>query len=121
MKSIDLAESGHENPPSMGAFTAEPYYPSAHIQVPEEKGDLDMPEEGLVTFCYRLRRETTTNKPNGKTICEYDLDLISLEGYKGKPDERPSKSDTSAGDALDKLMKEKEKEKGDDDDADEGY
>lgn len=116
MKPINLADSG---PEVVGGSTAEPYYPSAHIRVPEDKGELKMPDEGTVTFKYRLRRETTVNQPNGKTVCEYDLDLISLEGYKGTPDERPSKRDTSTEDSLDKLMK--QKEKASKKDGDEGY
>ena len=120
MKSIDLGQTGPESPISR-TEAPEPYYPSVQIVVPEEKGDIDMPEEGTVTFSYKLKRETTV-KREGKTVCEYDLDLTELNGYKGKADERPSKRDMSAEDALDKLAKEKmEKHEAEEDDEEEGY
>ncbi len=109
MTAIKLGSDGPGNPSMPHTTDPEPYYPSVHITVPEDQ--LDMPDEGTVTFKYKLRRETTVNRPNGKTVCEYDLDLTELTKYKKAVDERPAKSDTSAGDALDKLAEEKSKEK----------
>lgn len=114
MKSIKLGSAGPGAPVggSLRDSAPEEYYPTAHITVPED--EVEMPDEGTVTFKYKVRRETTVNRPNGEKVCEYDLDLTELVKYKKAVDERPAKSDTSAGDALDKLAKEKSEEKNED-------
>lgn len=94
------------------------YYPSVHLSGPEE---LDLPEEGTITFKYKLRREASSKDGDGKHRYDCDLDLTKLVSATPEKDERPSRRDTSTEDALDKLMKEREGDDGDDEDEDEDY
>lgn len=106
-KNIDLAIPSYagESPTSVSDHKQE--YPTLHLEFSGEDA-YDFPKDGTVTFQYHLASETESDR-NGKKRCSYTLEIRKLSGVKGEKDIRPSKTDTSASDALDKLMKEKEK------------
>ena len=77
-----------------------PVYPTVYLSVKE--GELDFPDSGVVTFRFRLSRESE-DKKQGK--CSYDLDLMEVLNIKADSKEKPEYEVESAGDALDKAMK----------------
>lgn len=81
-----------------------PEYPTAHLEF-KSGDDTELPKDGTITFKYHL-----SNKSEGDKRCSYTLDLKELVSVTGEKDIRPSKRDTSAEDALDKLAKEKSDE-----------
>jgi hypothetical protein len=85
-----------------------PDYPTLHLEGKE--GELEFPDEGVATFRYCVKSETTTTNPDGSKRCVYVLEIKSLSGVKKTADERPSKRDTSTEENLDRLMKEKQDE-----------
>jgi hypothetical protein len=106
-KNLDLAlppyglNSVPRSPESAG-----PDYPTLHLEGKE--GELEFPDEGVATFRYCVKSETTTKNPDGSEKCTYTLEIKNLVSVKKIADERPSKRDTSTEDNLDRLMKEKE-------------
>jgi hypothetical protein len=109
----DLGEQA-ESPTSVETQTGGTriFYPSVHLSGDEE---LDLPEEGTITFKFKIRREASSKGENGKLRYECDLDLTKLVAAEGEKDARPSKRDTSAEDSLDKLMKGRSDDSGDED------
>jgi hypothetical protein len=106
-KGIDLALPGYGSELASPATSDRPPdYPSLHLEFVGDDA-VDFPKDGKVTFEYHLASETESDR-NGKERCSYTLEIRKLLKVEGEKDIRPSKSDTSAADALDKLMKEKE-------------
>lgn len=87
--------------PDMASRDPEIYYPSVHIDLPE---GVDLPEEGTITFKFKLNRITEDVK-NEK--CCADLDLVSIVDTKAS---KSSKEEEYTGDTLDRLRKEVESE-----------
>jgi hypothetical protein len=117
-KSIDLALPGYSGESPVSAPTDRPPdYPTLHLEFTGDDA-VDFPKDGKVEFEYHLSSETESDR-NGKKRCSYTLEIRKLLDVEGEKDIRPSKTDTSAGDALDKLMK--AKESASDDDGDESY
>jgi len=120
MKELDLEITDKYGPigtvPASDSGSAK-YYPTLHL----EGSELDFPEDGTVTFEFSVKRRTESKNSDGSERCEYDLEIRKLKSVKAAPgekDEQPYKRDTSAEDALDRLMKEREAE-GSDDEGDE--
>lgn len=103
MKSINLEiDRNYDGAiPSPKAQDRPPEYPTAHLEFKSGE-DTELPKDGTITFKYHL-----SNKSEGDKRCSYTLDLKELVSVTGEKDNRPSKRDTSAEDALDKLAKEK--------------
>ena len=118
-KGIDLAlpAGGYGGDPISTASDRPPDYPTLHLEFTGDDA-VDFPKDGKVEFEYHLASETESDR-GGKKRCSYTLEIRKLLDVEGEKDIRPSKSDTSASDALDKLMKQKESES--DDDGDEDY
>jgi hypothetical protein len=107
MKEIDLSLKPESNSP-MGMAESRPLYPSFHYS--GEK-DLDLPMEGTMTVQFCITRKTSTETDTGKHHYSCDIDLKKITNVKSEVS-APTKRDTSAEDALDKLAEEKSKEKG---------
>lgn len=109
MKNIDLSFSYGDNPVMASSSPApEKHYPVLHL----EGSDLEFPEDGTATFEFCVKRRTESKNSDGSERCEYDLEIRTLKNVKATPgakDEQPYKRDTSAEDALDKLMSDKQK------------
>jgi hypothetical protein len=91
-------------------------YPEVYLKGDKE---LNLPEEGTITFKYCVLEEKHSERPyNPSYSCTLSLkELVSVESEK---DMRPAKADKTTEDALDKLAKEKAKEEADETD-EEGY
>lgn len=91
------------------------HYPSFHVVGTDELG---VPDSGTMTIKYKLVSETSSTWDGKKKYeCTVEVhEIVSADGSDNvKP---PSKTDTSAGDALDKLAEARSKEK---QEADEDY
>lgn len=100
---IDLAMGyGSENsPPLMVKMPEpEPYYPGTRL---EFKGDYELPDEGEITFRYRVTRSTEEKKTD--KCCE-EIDFLEIVAVKELKDS--SKDEDYAGDTIDKLRAELE-------------
>jgi hypothetical protein len=75
------------------------YYPEFTYSGDKE---LELPEEGEMVIKFRTVRETEDVR-EGRYTCT--VEVLSIEKVKGEKDNRPSKRDTSAEDALDTLAK----------------
>lgn len=100
---IDLGMSyGSETSPPMMAKMPEPehYYPGTRL---EWKGDYELPDEGEITFRYRVTRSVEEKKT--EKYCE-ELDFLEILAV--KPLKDSSKDEDYAGDTIDKLRAELE-------------
>jgi hypothetical protein len=81
-----------------------PYYPSVCL---EFKSDVapELPEEGTITFRYKVRRETDIVEDNRS---EYSLELRSIEAVKegSSGEDEDEGAEETAGDVLDKYRDE---------------
>jgi hypothetical protein len=72
------------------------HFPYVHLEFKED--ELELADEGTITFRYRVSREAE-DKKTGQ--CSYDLDLLSVVGNTGK---KEMKDDHEyAAENLDKL------------------
>lgn len=116
MKPINLAVGQSETTPPHGGGMGDPggqgspIYPTFTYRGPL---DLDLPEHGEMTIHYRQLNETSASRPSGERYYECTIQVKKILSFAEEKDERPAKSNTEAGDALDALMEEKEKEEGD--------
>lgn len=103
MKSVNLEldRSIYKTDPMTKAEDRPPEYPTTHLEFKAGEG-VEIPKDGTITFKFHL-----ANKSEGDKRCSYTIDLKELVSVTGEKDIRPSKRDTSAEDALDKLAKEK--------------
>jgi hypothetical protein len=88
-------------------------YPTLHYQGPE---DLDLPQTGEMTVRYRVKSETSKVNVQGKHFYRCDIEISEILKLKGDDEfTPPSKSGSSAGDALDRLKEEMEAKETDED------
>lgn len=104
MSEVSSPETMPGNPPQ--------HFPTIHFEGPEELG---LPPEGMMLVKYRVKREVETTHPPDRHWYSCDIEVQRLMGAEADKDLRPSKRDTSAEDALDKLMQSHE------DDEEESY
>lgn len=79
----------------------EEFYPSTHLEWDTE---YNLPDEGTITFKYRVTRDIMEKVPKERNCI--DLDLLEIVDVKPA-----QKSETDyGGDSLDKLKKESESE-----------
>lgn len=82
-------------------------YPTIHYSGPK---DLDLPQDGLMTIRYHVKRETSeVDRKTGKHHYDCDIEVLSIEKIKSEEAVAPAKSGSEAGDALDRLKEELEK------------
>jgi hypothetical protein len=119
-KSVDLSlpVNGDHGMNVVGASPGKPSYPTLRLY---GKDELHLPDDGVITFCYHRKSETSSETEDGDHRYECVLEIQSLENVKPIKEEKNYTRDTGAEDSLDKLMKEKEAAAADDDDGDEGY
>jgi hypothetical protein len=68
---------------------------------------LDLPQDGLLTVKYHVKRETSeVDRKTGKHCYYCDIEVLSIEKVKSEEAVAPAKSGSEAADALDKLMEE---------------
>jgi hypothetical protein len=89
-----------------GELNREAHFPTLHYEGPEE---LDLPQDGLMTVKYHVKRETSeVDRKTGKHCYYCDIEVLSIEKVKSDEAVAPAKSGSEAADALDKLMAEQE-------------
>lgn len=105
IKTANLDPSG---PVSISSQNRDVYYPEFTItqnESDEEVADLgDAPEEGVMTIRYCIARSSENNKTGQ---CTYTIEVRELIDAKEEKSEAPSRKYDEAGEALDKLAKEK--------------
>jgi len=85
----------------------ETYYPEFTYTGEEE---LDLPEEGTMTIKYCVKREVSEHRGE-KERYTCTIGVKEILSVKAEKDERPSKRDMSAEDALDTIAKSLSKSK----------
>jgi hypothetical protein len=80
-------------------------YPTFRYSGPKE---LDLPEHGDMTIHFRKTMEKSSVDENGEHHYECEIQVRAICDVDEEDDDAPSKSYSEAGDALDKLMKERE-------------
>lgn len=109
MKKVDknLVMKGYGESHSLQKDMEEPRYPVFHYEGPEA---LDIPETGTMVINYRQTRVVSEKRPKGDWYqCDVEVRKI-LSAEPIKEEQPPAKADTSAAEALDKLMAERESE-----------
>jgi|SRR5687767_5914973 len=109
---IKTANLDPHGPTTLPSAANNIYYPEFTITQNEsdEVADLgDAPEEGVMTIRYCISRSSENNKTGQ---CTYTIEVRELIDAKGEKPEAPSKKYDEAGEALDKLAKEKSDEGG---------
>lgn len=109
IRTANLDPSG---PMTISSQNRDVYYPEFTITQNEsdEVADLgDAPEEGVMTIRYCIARSSENNKTGQ---CTYSVEVREIIDAKGEKPEAPSKKYDEAGEALDKLAKEKSDEGG---------
>ena len=75
-------------------------YPSFHYSGPKE---LDLPDSGEMTICFKKSSETSKVRRDGSHWYECCIEVQSIKDVDDDEPESPTRRDTSAGDALDKI------------------
>jgi hypothetical protein len=93
-----------------GLAPAEPFKPSEKhyptIYLDDVAGEIDLPDDGVMTVRFHKTSETTTDREGVKTQCAC-LEIREIVKVKG---EAPKEDDKSPGEVLDDLLAEKQKE-----------
>lgn len=76
------------------------HYPTFHYAGDEELG---LPDEGVMTIRFCLKRETSGKREDGKHYYECDIAVEQIVSVKGEKSEAPARSGSAAADALDKI------------------